>query len=404
MGFYAGDTYDFILNIPTIAGTPTITSPPLITVLDVSNPGTPIVSGASMILLTGTSFLYYYSFASPNASPKDYVALYSYALSNSQSLGSGTATWSNHLATYTFPLPLPVNTVPGSKLTTTGFTPSGFNVTAQTILSVSTGGEVVIAMVSNPGSAESFNLAGNAQIIAGIPNIGTVQVTQIAGGQISSGDSITIAAATTSALNGSWVVQSAQLALGLWTVTFATTGSPFSSAAQSAGTLSDSNVNSSTVSGTGAAVTNKVVSNQLLSSGDHLHIGDSYITGQVALSSTVALNATVAKDATVLKASQYIAPANDSLVQAINAAVTTVLSNTTSAAVLFGTLSQGTLAGLIQDIYDSEFGSLSIDQTQNPPILSIKRINGTPIASFQLINNSSVTQRNVLTNPPDSNV
>src|SRR5665213_2424578 len=138
--YYAGDTYHFILNIPTIAGTPTVTSAPLITVLDITLPGSPIVTGATMTLMTGTSFLYYYSFAIPNVSPKDYVAIYSYAVSNSQTLGTATvATWATNVATFTFPLPLPADAVPGSLLTTTGFTSTGtgsFNVTNAPILTV----------------------------------------------------------------------------------------------------------------------------------------------------------------------------------------------------------------------------------------------------------------------------
>ncbi len=406
MGFYSGDTFNFILNIPTLSGSATLTSAPTITVLDISNPGSPIVTGASMTLITGTSFLYYYSFASPNASPKDYVAIYNYALSNSESLGSATAaSWDNGIAYYTFPLPLPANTIPGNKLTTTGFTPSGFNVTNTTIQSTNPKtGVVTVGMVANPGSAEIFNLTGNAQIIAGIPNVGTAQVSQITNGVINPGDSVTIASATTSNLNGAWVITSAVLVGTTWTITFYTTGSVFSSTAQSAGTLTNNLVGVGTTMGTGSAIVQTTVSNQLIASTDKLHIGDSYITGQVALSSTVALNSTVAKDATVMKSSQYIAPMNDPTVQAINTSVGTILSNTNSQVTLLGTLSQGTVSGLLQDVYDNVFGSWSIDQVQNPPVLSIKRINGSVIATFQLVNNSSVTQRNVITSPPESNV
>jgi hypothetical protein len=76
--YYPGDTYNFILNIPN-TGSTVVSSAPLITILDILNPGTPIVSGASMTLVTGTSYVYYYSFTIPNASPKDYIAIYSYA-------------------------------------------------------------------------------------------------------------------------------------------------------------------------------------------------------------------------------------------------------------------------------------------------------------------------------------
>lgn len=405
MGFYAGDTYQFVLNIPTVSGTPTVTSPPLITIIDLSNPGSPIVTGVAMTLVTGTSFIYRYAFAIPAASPKDYVAIYSYAVSNSQSLSTATlAQWGAGISSYKFGLPLPVNAVPGSKLTTLGFTPSGFNITAQTILNVTSAGVVTVAKVSNPGTIESFNLAGNAQIIAGIPNVGTAQLTQITNGQISPGDSITIASATTSALNGVWTVNTAILSLGVWTVTFYTTGTPFSSAAQSAGTATNANVSLATVNGTGSAITSTTVSNQLITRGDILHVGDSYITGQVALDSTVAQNATVAKDATVFKTTSYVSPTNDTTIQAINSAVSTILTNSNTTSALLGSLDAGTLSGLLQDVYDNLFGSWSIDQTQNPPILYINRIDGVQIASFQLINNGTVTQRTVLSNPPESNI
>lgn len=406
MGFYAGDTYRFILNLATTTGTPVVTSAPVITVLDITNPGSPIVSGAAMILVAGTSFVYYYSFAAPNSSPNDYVALYSYAVKNTQSAGTATlASWGNSIASYTFPLPLPVNTIPGSQLTTTGFVPSGFNVTAQTIQSADPKtGVVKVALIGNPGTIESFNLTGNAQVVAGIPNVATVQVTQITNGQISPGDSITIAAATTGSLNGSWTVNTAVLSLGVWTVTFYTSGSTFSSAAQSAGTLTDSATSLASTFGSGSAITNVTISNQRASLKDELHIGDSFITGQVALNATVAQNSTVAKDATVFKASSYVAPSNDPTVQTINTSVATILANSTTEVALLGTLAQGTVAGLLQDVYDNLFGSWSIDQTVVPPVLYIKRINGTVIASFQLVNNNSVTQRNVVTNPPESSI
>lgn len=405
--FYAGDTFNFILNIPTLGpGTPTVTSPPTITVLDITNPGSPIVTAAAMTLITGTSFLYFYSFAAPNASPKDYVGIYSYALSNSQSLGSATAaTWNNGVATYTFGLPLPANAAPGNKLTTTGFTPSGFNLANQTILSVDQRkGTISTAIVSNPASPTVFNLSGNAQIIAGIPNLATVQVTQATDGLIAPGDVVTIASATTSGLDGSFTILTASLVGSTWTLTFGTSSSAFSSTAQSAGTLTDTLVGVATTQGTGSAILNTTVSNQLIVTRDELHIGDSFITGQVALNATVALNSTVAKDATVMKSSQYVAPANDPTVQNINTNVASILSDITSQVALLGTLATGTISGLLQDVYDNVFGSWSIDQTQNPPVLSIKRINGSVIATFQLVNNSTVTQRNVLTNPPESNV
>jgi len=403
--FYAGDIYNFILVIPTPLGIVTVTSPPTITVLDILNPGSPIVTGASMTLITGTNFIYFYSFTAPATTPRDYVAIYNYATSESEATGTATAaTWANGFATYTFPTPLPQTAKIGNVLTVTGFTPSGFNVTAAAIVAVNSQlGQVKVPLASNPGSAESFNLTGNAQIIAGIPNVGTVQVTQITNGQINSGDTITIGSATTSNLNGSWIARTTQLDASTWTVTFNTTGTAFSSAAQSAGTLSDS-IGLATIQGSGNFIATNTVSNQIVSLTDQLHIGDSNITGQVALQALVALNSTVAKDATVFKASSYIAPGADPTIQVMATELATVFTNSAAAATLLGTLSQGTLSGLIQDVYDYSFGSWNIDQTVNPPVLYIKRINGSVIASFELVNNSSHTQRNILTNPPESNV
>jgi hypothetical protein len=317
--FYAGDNYNFILNIPAPGpGSTTVTSAPLITIIDIVNSAIPVVSGAAMTLITGTSFAYYYSFSIPNATPKDYLAIYSYASSYVNSLGTATAaTWATNIASFTFPLPLPANCVPGNLLTTIGFTTGSgtgsFNVTAVPILTVNTTTGVVTCAD-----------AGTALVV---------------------------------------------------------------------GTL-----------GTGSVASISTVSNQTLSLTDRLHVGDSYITGQVALNATVAQNATVAKDATVMKSVQYVAPQNDPLVQTINTAVQTIFTNSNNEAALLGTLSQGTLCGLVQDIYDSTFGTWTIDQTQAPPILYIASVGGVQIASFQLINNASTTQRNMLTHPPDSAV
>lgn len=140
-----------------------------------------------------------------------------------------------------------------------------------------------------------------------------------------------------------------------------------------------------------ATSTPTTVSNQFL---DRLHIGDSYVAGPVALNSTVAKDATVAKNATVLLASQYVAPGSDPTVQTININVQDILAGNTTLVAAVGTLSESSLSGLIQDIYDATYGSIVIDQTQNPPVLTIKRINGTIVANFLLINNNSTTARN----------
>lgn len=401
--FYPGDTYHFILNIPTGNGTTTITSPPVITVLDITNPGVPIVTAAAMTFVTGTSFVYFYSFVAPNTTPRDYVGIYSYSTSTGETVGTATATsWQNGVITYTFPLPLPEHAVTGNVLTASGFTASGFNVTNAPIVAANRRtGQVSALLNVNPAGSEVFNLTGNAQILAGIPNVATIQLTQITNGIINPGDSVAIASATSSTLNGTYIVRTAVLDNTVWTVTFNTTASAFASTPQSAGTLTDA-IGIATVLGTASVAIQVVVSNQVVSLADELHIGDSNISGQVALNATVALNSTVAKDATVLKAVQYTSPSNDALVQTIATQTATIFTNSGLLAALMGTLQQGTVSGLLQDVYDNLFGSWNIDQTVNPPVLYIKRINGDLIASFQLVNNNTVTQRNVLTNPAES--
>lgn len=75
-----------------------------------------------------------------------------------KSLGTATsATWSGGVATYTFSTPLPANAIVGSELTTTGFTPAGYNLaycqscTTNRITAVS-GGQISVAMSVNPGT------------------------------------------------------------------------------------------------------------------------------------------------------------------------------------------------------------------------------------------------------------
>lgn len=68
----------------------------------------------------------------------------------------GTATsvsWSSGSATYTFPTPLPADAIVGNGLVTTGFSPSGYNVTDKSITAVnSSAGTVTIAVTNNPGA------------------------------------------------------------------------------------------------------------------------------------------------------------------------------------------------------------------------------------------------------------
>ena len=71
-----------------------------------------------------------------------------------QTLGTAaTASWAGGIASFTFPTPLPANAIPSALLTTTGFTPAGYNVTNATILSVNSAtGVITVALAANPGA------------------------------------------------------------------------------------------------------------------------------------------------------------------------------------------------------------------------------------------------------------
>jgi len=88
------------------------------------------------------------------------------------SLGTATAaTWAANIATFTFPAPLPASVVPGAQLTTTGFTPAGYNLTNATILTATTAtGVITVAQPTNPGAA---TLLGTGSATTGIFPHGT---------------------------------------------------------------------------------------------------------------------------------------------------------------------------------------------------------------------------------------
>jgi hypothetical protein len=100
-----------------------------------------------------------------------------------------------------------------------------------------------------------------------------------------------------------------------------------------------------------------------------------------------------------------VPPQNDPLVQAINATANIIKTNALATNTAVGSLlGGGSICALVQDIYDSSFGSWNIDQTVTPPVLYLKRVNGNVFASFQLVSNNTNTQRNTLTNPGDSSI
>ena len=82
---------------------------------------------------------------------------------------------------------------------------------------------------------------GTAQVVgASAPRLATVTLPQIPSFVINPGDSITIASATSSTIDGTWTVATSVLALGVWTITFLVGSvSAFGSTSQSAGTLTD---------------------------------------------------------------------------------------------------------------------------------------------------------------------
>lgn len=91
----------------------------------------------------------------------------------------------------------------------------------------------------NDYSSGIYVVTGNAQIASGMSfNTATVQVLDN-GGTISPGDQVEIRNATSSSLNGTWVVVTAALSTGVWTITFHTAAVPFGSTPQINGVLID---------------------------------------------------------------------------------------------------------------------------------------------------------------------
>ena len=73
------------------------------------------------------------------------------------SLGTATAaSWAGNVASFTFPHPLPTSVAAGSVLTTTGFAPAGYNLTATITTANSATGVVTVALTTNPGAATTF--------------------------------------------------------------------------------------------------------------------------------------------------------------------------------------------------------------------------------------------------------
>jgi len=119
------------------------------------------------------------------------------------------------------------------------------------------------------------------------------------------------------------------------------------------------------------------------------HLGDTNITGPVALAAVTALNATVAKDATVAHLSDLasVSPDTSATVLAIKAKTDTLPASPADQATLTA------VAAEIQDLHDYQFGTWTIDKTQNPQILTILTPAQTVLGRFSLTDSTSTTQR-----------
>ncbi len=76
---YPGDTYTLLFALSETNGTtPNVTTPPLVTVIQLST-GTPVVSAQAMTLVTGTTLVYSYAWNTASLTNGDYLAVVSYA-------------------------------------------------------------------------------------------------------------------------------------------------------------------------------------------------------------------------------------------------------------------------------------------------------------------------------------
>jgi uncharacterized repeat protein (TIGR01451 family) len=112
---------------------------------------------------------------------------YSYVAFSVSSLGSASAaSWSGSIATYTFSTALPAAVVPYAALTTTGFTPAGYNVTNATILTVNTASKTVtVALSTNPGTATTLGTGSSSS--QGQQTYQVIRVPQYTTAALSSG-------------------------------------------------------------------------------------------------------------------------------------------------------------------------------------------------------------------------
>ncbi len=112
---------------------------------------------------------------------------YIYSLPATSSLGTASAaSWAGNSASFTFPTPLPASVVQYSALTTTGFTPAGYNLTNVPIISVNTTtGVITVALTTNPGAATV--LGTGSSTTQGRQTYQVVRVPQYTSATLSSG-------------------------------------------------------------------------------------------------------------------------------------------------------------------------------------------------------------------------
>ena len=123
---------------------------------------------------------------------------------------------------------------------------------------------------------------------------------------------------------------------------------------------------------------------------DQIRIGDSRITGVVALDSTVAKDLTVAKASVTAKTSDLasISPDTSATVLAIKAKTDSLPTNPASEDLASTILSRAT------DARDGILGTMNIDRTVSPVVLTILRVaDSSLLATFNLTEDSTSTSR-----------
>ncbi len=150
-------TTSSVPNVPTSLGTATAaTWAPDTATFTFPTPLPASVGLGSLLTTTGFAPAGYNATNLPIQSINTTTGVITVALT--QSLGTATAaTWAaggGGVASFTFPVPLPAYAVTGALLTTTGFTPTGYDLTNATITSVTPAtGVITVALATNPGAS-----------------------------------------------------------------------------------------------------------------------------------------------------------------------------------------------------------------------------------------------------------